>query len=89
MESFFLGACVLSPFSFPWHININSLFLCSCLLPQPQGTGTSPLWQTEAVLEGVGRRWEAQAHDVSDTIRATLQTCDATPWQPRPAEYPL
>lgn len=57
MESFFLGVRVLSLFSLSWHININSLLLCSCFLLLPQGTGTfsCSLCQTEAVFEGVGR----------------------------------
>lgn len=74
MESFFLGARVLSLFSFSWNININSLFLCSCFLLQPQGTGNFSwsLCQTEAVFEGMGRRSGKQRHeDVSDVIRAT------------------
>lgn len=58
MESFFLGSRVLSLFSFSWNININSLFLRSCFLLQPQGTETFSwtLCQTEALFEGVGRR---------------------------------
>lgn len=40
--------------SFSWNININSLFLCSCFLLQPQGTGTFSwsLCQTVCLFEG-------------------------------------
>lgn len=84
MESFFLGARVLSLFSFPWHININSLFLHSCFLLQPQGTGTFSwsLCQTEAVFEGVGRHAGSTGAVMSDVIQATVLACDATPCSP-------
>lgn len=75
------GRRVLSLFSFSWNININGLFLRSCFLLQPQGTGTFSwsLCQTEAMFEGVGRHAGRHRHeDVSDVIRprrASMQGC--------------